>query len=733
MNKVRMILLGVLLLALSTSPVLAQSGHNLFQQALMQERTYGNLEEAIQLYRRIALEFTEDRALAATALVNLGGACEKLGVPGAQDAYRRVVEEFPDQADEARKARARLEALLASPEATGLISGTQDPTYRLVLDKANQGHFLWPRSFDLSPDGRQLVFFSREYGPSGIYLTQQPGDRPHLIYELTYYGPWYGKPRWSPDGSRIAFVTTQDGSEWVEERVAVIIDPAGNEINRFSIPENNRDFTWNPDQQGLTFVVQAAQGYGRTIRSVTFAGHERILAEEGRFPPNVSGYSKDGRWLALAGGRGLQVVPAGGGATRMIDPDYRSSANNSPCWGPEGFLYTVSDRGGTRNIWRVKIDMQTGEATGKPEQVTSYKDAEVTGLSCATDTGALAYILSRARTTVWVAPSTETDTPTALGRGLDPQLSPDGMHVFFEGEDPGNDGVFSVRASGGTPRRLTPDSHSVVPGTFRLWPDGSHVGYVAMVGERREGPDQRERAFFHVAATGGEPERVTFETDHLPEPSPDGSSLAFIRGGGLYVMPVEGGKPTLLAELVEGWGPQWSPDGQTLALFAHDSDPERDTDQVFVIPVEGGELTRLTADLVGQSSPQDSGKPDWEWKDRLSWHADGQSLTYLKSDYSTWMAYLDGRPPTLFLDQDLGWNAGWWARDGRTFFSKGLSENDTWDVYRRNPDGTSELVLIAAGVPSTTTDGMTWTWTTREASAEIWMIEGFGKSLEGRR
>ena len=117
MNNIRMILIGGLLLAFSPGSVLAQSGHHLFQQALMQERTYGNLEEAIQLYQRITLEFTEDRTLTATALVNLGSAREKLGVPGALDAYRRVVEEFPDQDGQARQARTRLEALLASTEA----------------------------------------------------------------------------------------------------------------------------------------------------------------------------------------------------------------------------------------------------------------------------------------------------------------------------------------------------------------------------------------------------------------------------------------------------------------------------------------------------------------------------------------------------------------------------------------------------------------------------------------
>ena len=135
MKNVRLILIGVLLLALSPGWAGAQSGHNLFQQALMQERTHGNLQEAIRLYERIALEFTEDRALAAKALVNLGNACEKLGVPGAQDAYRRIVEEFPDQAEQARTAVARLGALVGPRESEQFVAASQEPTYTLLLDE----------------------------------------------------------------------------------------------------------------------------------------------------------------------------------------------------------------------------------------------------------------------------------------------------------------------------------------------------------------------------------------------------------------------------------------------------------------------------------------------------------------------------------------------------------------------------------------------------------------------
>jgi len=61
----------------------AQSGYDLLQRALVEERSNGQVREAIELYRRIISEHASDRALTATALVWLGRAYETLG---SQDA-----------------------------------------------------------------------------------------------------------------------------------------------------------------------------------------------------------------------------------------------------------------------------------------------------------------------------------------------------------------------------------------------------------------------------------------------------------------------------------------------------------------------------------------------------------------------------------------------------------------------------------------------------------------------
>lgn len=62
---------ALLILVLGTGTTTAQNGHDLFQKALLEERVEGNLEEAIQLYLRIAQEFAGHRPLASKALLQM--------------------------------------------------------------------------------------------------------------------------------------------------------------------------------------------------------------------------------------------------------------------------------------------------------------------------------------------------------------------------------------------------------------------------------------------------------------------------------------------------------------------------------------------------------------------------------------------------------------------------------------------------------------------------------------
>lgn len=107
-----------------------------------------------------------------------------------------------------------------------------------------------------------------------------------------------------------------------------------------------------------------------------------------------------------------------------------------------------------------------------------------------------------------------------------------------------------------------------VPSQPALSPDGSRVVYVlrTLDGDADRNVDQ----LWSVPATGGTPRRLTSgSADTTPVWSPDGSRLAFLREGQVFLMAADGGEPERLTELPLGAGAvSWSPDGSRLAFSA---------------------------------------------------------------------------------------------------------------------------------------------------------------------
>jgi Tol biopolymer transport system component len=117
-------------------------------------------------------------------------------------------------------------------------------------------------------------------------------------------------------------------------------------------------------------------------------------------------------------------------------------------------------------------------------------------------------------------------------------------------------------------------------------------------------------------ATNGEPVLVDTGTlNHINNDhgiSPDGTLLAISDGtkpGGsrIYVLPITGGAPRLVTSNAPSYFHGWSPDGKTLAFcgqrnFEVDGKTTNNFD-IYTIPVEGGQETRLTTDPGKDDGP----------------------------------------------------------------------------------------------------------------------------------
>src|SRR5215813_14057414 len=98
---------------------------------------------------------------------------------------------------------------VAAPLALGVIAAAADAplTPEQTLDRRSIG------DLEFSPDGSRLVFTVTEpvkgtARARSIWLLDVASRR---LRQLTFSGKSDGSPRWSPDGSSIAFTSDRDG------------------------------------------------------------------------------------------------------------------------------------------------------------------------------------------------------------------------------------------------------------------------------------------------------------------------------------------------------------------------------------------------------------------------------------------------------------------------------------------------------------------------------------------
>ncbi len=145
----RLPVLAILAGLLTASFALAQKDDQaevLLQAAHQKQLVEGQLEEAIQLYKRIVQEHSGNRAVAAKALLEMGQCYEKLGNAEARKAYEHVLRDYADQNEAAAQARARLAALSGN---------VASKNFEMVTRRVWAGPEV-DAGVSLSPDGRYL-------------------------------------------------------------------------------------------------------------------------------------------------------------------------------------------------------------------------------------------------------------------------------------------------------------------------------------------------------------------------------------------------------------------------------------------------------------------------------------------------------------------------------------------------------------------------------------------------
>ena len=181
-------------------------------------------------------------------------------------------------------------------------------------------------------------------------------------------------------------------------------------------------------------------------------------------------------WLVRTeDGQGFRVTEAVTGAETRGD-----TFNSSPCWSPDSrSLYFISDRGGSRDLWRRGIS-KDGAPTGELQRITT--GLEMLFARFSPDGKHLVYSKGRRMGNVWRVPILETRLATwpdaqqlTYEQSLpsDMELSPDRTQLLLRLLDQKGSRLWTMPAEGGVPRRVLMDPMQQV---WASWsPDGKQI------------------------------------------------------------------------------------------------------------------------------------------------------------------------------------------------------------------------------------------------------------------
>jgi Tol biopolymer transport system component len=684
------------ILTVAPTPALAQTGSDLFQQALVKEQAEGDLQGAIALYERIVRDFSGDRTLSANALVQIGQCYERLGSQEAERAYQRVVQDYPEQTEIVTRARARLAELRRPP------ARSEGSAIVLRQIPADDGFM----DGGALRDGRSFVYVDYATGDVAVQDLVSGKSR-----RLTHEGTWESPAQYainvsaSADGKWAAYTWERqlDSASSVIELRVVGMDGSPPRVLCSNTDGVGYPMSWSSDGRHVAVWAFDSVDHTGSIAWVSVSdGTMRRLATFPGWEWASLSHSPDDRFVvaeypvAEDSGRYdlFLVATGGGGAIPLVD----HPANDRLLgWlpGTDDVLF-LSDRSGDWDLWA--IDVEDGRASGAPVALKrGVGNIEALGF---TDAGSMVfydYTLRWATSIAPFDPATGHLDATAgepllgsLSRGA---WSPSGGHLAFvrQTTGPGGPGWLDSRLvvrnlATGEERTLASHLDPIVP---RWFPDEQSI---LLAAKERRRPSSGGPGLYRIDVSTG-------DAALLVEPAMGdaawvggilakmGDGLIYARDGRLVLRDLSSGGDT---ELYQEAGLATnlfavSPDGDEVVFAV--SDPPGQGE----VLVGAGKL--LAARLEGGSVRELSRVRGPGRVNTMQWTPDGRHVLFLQSR--------GDKGATLWRVPSAGGEAEelWQTKDRMTWFAL-------------SPDGSQAV------------------YTTVEGDSEVWVMENLKEALK---
>jgi Tol biopolymer transport system component len=435
----------------------------------------------------------------------------------------------------------------------------------------------------ITPDGRSVIYAGNQRGNWDLYLLDAETGKSTLLTESNSLDDT--EPALSPDGMTIAYRSEEDGGG------IFLFDLKSRQTRKLSPLGHNP--AWSPDSSE---IVCATEGIVRPDdRFMTTSqlwairvdnGARRLVYKGDAVQPN---WSPNGEriafWASRSGQRDLFTVrarPINGITPEPVALLNDAAVDWNPVYSPDGkYLYFISDRENRMGLWRMRIDPQSGEAQGQPENVRLPVE-DVAHVSFSRDGRRIAFVeyslvaeIYRVRfdpATEQVAAKPEKLTNAKVPY-VRPDLSPDGLLLAFNSQGRRED-LYVLGTDGSGLRQLTKDQFK---NRGPRWsPDSKKLAFFS----NRSGAWE---IWIYYMESGAMQQmtRGAIGTTAWPVWSPDGKRLAFtIFGFNSFLLDADKRwqeqSPQALPpmetqdEMFSAWS--WSPDGNKIAGFTQHTD-----------------------------------------------------------------------------------------------------------------------------------------------------------------